>query len=623
MLMSALRRLKAARQQLTSSSSAVRIARGQGPDVYGGGEDPGDFAITRYPPFDKGIPVIECSKIIQAQRDLLDRLFRTAGVSKGDFAAQYMPAITNHARYVHLLPATSTSFFRGTGGLFRMSLEIALNSLQSAHAAVFPTGGGVERRFFMQPKWTLATFLAGLCSQNYRTVNSMAVMSRDNKQWTPLLGPLFDWCGTVGADVYFVRWMDEGQVQGAQAAAAYSIAQVVPLDVLQYLASDNNQVVQAMTAAIAGVETNASENPIGRLVAPVITRVIEDDLKRSATNYGNLVIGTHLELHLVDAMRRLVRGGKWIPNSIAGGGYLWVGQDGVFVDWQSGSADIANLLTRDSFAGIPRDPDTLADLLVSANLLQPTPTGGRYWTITMPSTCEAKEGLVKLREGAVIFPQGYDFGPYQNVQLTFSVQANAESKAPPQSESPQVAAEAGPVPEPPPGADPGVRVRGAEKSSSSGGVANGSPAKRKHREPETKDSQLEPVEEAKDETAETTGSRQATILSASATTLLASLKPTNAWLLEEVIRAYRQGALGDVVSALPHGFGIGHEELGRHGIPVIELLEELGLKSWLWQDKTRASRRIHPVEVGGKTHRMVILKPAIAAALGFDTAPKE
>ena len=105
--------------------------------------------------------------------------------------------------------------------------------------------------------------------------------------------------------------------------------------------------------------------------------------------------------------------------------------------------------------------------------------------------------------------------------------------------------------------------------------------------------------------------------------LLGSLKKGNAWLLNEVMNAYRNNTLTGVVVALPHGLGISHDELNVHGIPVMELLEELGLKSWLWQDKTRASRRIHPVEIEGKTHRMVILKPDIAIGLGFDMTVKE
>ncbi len=648
-----------------SASLVVPIqppSRGIGLDVYRGDDHPGDFAITRYPPFDKGIPVIDLEKILQAQQELLDRIFRTAGVSRVDFELLYMPAVRNLAGHVHLLPATSTTYFRGTGGLFRMSLEIALNSLQSANAAVFPTGGGVERRFYMQPKWTLATFLAGLCSQNYRTVNSMAVLTRDNQQWTPLLNPLYQWCSTVKADVYFVRWMEDVHVHGAQASAAYSISQVVPADVLQFLAGDNNQVVPAMTAAIAGVETNMSENPIGRLVAPVITRVIEDDLKRSATNYGHLVIGAHLEMHLVDAMRRLVRGGKWIANNVPSGGRLWVGKEGVFIDWPVASTDIANLLTRDSFAGIPKDPDTLADLLVSANLLQINSRGGRYWTIALPGTFEAKEGLVKLREGEVIFPQGFDFEPYQNIQLTLSPagaavanKAGPESQAPKETSVPGAAQAANQTgrgetqdsppkprkprsapkkaPETPPDDDGAPMV--GEEPPPQGTLERPSPKREgRGRNSDNRATDIPDDEQGADvsqspdpsscsEEGEGGEASMGADVGPMAAKLLGSLKRSNAWLLNEVMQAYRNQTMTGVSAPLPYGFGISHEEFNRHGIPVMELLEELGLKGWLWQDKTRASRRIHPVEIGGKTHRLVILKPDIAAGLGFDTSSEE
>ena len=641
--------------------------------MYQGDEDPGDYAITRYPPFDKGIPVIEIDKILQSQQELIDRIYRTAGVSRGDFDRLYKPPICNLARHVHLLPATSTTYFRGTGGLFRMSLEIALNSLQSANASVFPVGGGVERRFFIQPKWNLATFLAGMCCQNYRTLNSMAVLTRDSTQWTPLLDSLYDWGKKLNAEVYFVRWMEDVQVHGAQASSAYSISQVVPHDVLQYLASDNNQVVPAMTAAIAGVETNTSENPIGRLVAPVITRVIEDDLKRSATNYGHLVIGAHLEMHLVDAMRRLVRGGKWIANNQASGGRLWLGQEGVFVDWQVAAGDIANLLAKDSFAGIPKDPDTLADLLVSANLLQPNPRGARYWTIVTPGGLEAKEGMVKLREGTVIFPQGYDFDPFKNVTLTLSaptqtapikgaMSSSASLQSPPETKvvprdapaptpkgAPQPApkipsTEPAPVPAapskkqsepPPPSSPPSIDPEAAADPASTAaarpsGQDRKEQSKRDKQRNKQKASQPQSASETpkeSDQDAEQKPEEAIQVLGAdvspTAEKLLGSLKRSNAWLLSEVMAAYRKGSLTGRVAALPYGLGISHDELNAHGIPVMELLEELGLKAWLWQDKVRSSRRIHAVEIDGTTHRMVILKPDVAAGLGFDMTVKE
>ena len=152
-------------------------------------------------------------------------------------------------------------------------------------------------------------------------------------------------------------------------------------------------------------------------MAPVVTRVIEDDLNRSATHYGHLVIGAHLEPHLLDSMRCLVRSGKWIVNHQQSG-RVWAGKEGVFVDWIPASQDIANLLAKNSFAGVPKDPDTLADLLVHAGLLEMTTKGARYWTISLPETFEAKEGMVRMKRGGVIFPDGFDLSPFANVQLT-------------------------------------------------------------------------------------------------------------------------------------------------------------------------------------------------------------
>lgn len=597
-------------------SSGSGAARGTGLDVFHSDMDPGELGIVKYPPFDQGIPVAHCDKLVQSQQELIARIFRTAGVSRQEFAALYEPPIRNLARHVHLLPATSTTYFRGTGGMFRMSLEVALHSLQAANGSVFPTAGGVERRFVMQPKWSLATFLAGLCSQTYRTVNSMAVLTRDNAQWAPLLENLYDWCSSKGASAYFVRWLDETQVHGAQASTAYSVSRIIPHEILQYLAEDNNQVVQAMTAAVAGVETNASENPISRLVAPVITRVIEEDLERTATNYGHLVIGAHLEPHLIDAMRRLVRSGKWIPNNAASGGRLWIGQEGIFLDWQPASTDISNLLARDAFAGVPKDPETLADLLIKSNLLELPGRGGRYWTITTPVTYEAKDGMVKLRQGTTLLPSGFDMAPYATVQLIMgATSAPAQEHTSAQTEKKK--SEASPSQK---------SNHQSAPSKSSEPKQSAAPENKKKQEHESgghkaqKPQQQQPKPQPKQESDRIESENPAppeSGLSQNADKLLASLKQTNGWLLAEVLKAFGEQKLTGRIVTLPHGTGITHEELNAHGIPVMELLEELALKGWLWTDKTRTSRRIHVVDVDGQSLRMVILKPEIAAGLGL------
>ena len=48
-------------------------ARGTDHDVFPEDRDAGDYAITRYPPFDQGIPVISADKILRAQQELVNR----------------------------------------------------------------------------------------------------------------------------------------------------------------------------------------------------------------------------------------------------------------------------------------------------------------------------------------------------------------------------------------------------------------------------------------------------------------------------------------------------------------------------------------------------------------------
>lgn len=597
-------------------------------EVFNGdevGDEAGELALTRYPPFDKGIPLIEIDTLLRSQEDLISRIFRTAGASRDEFEERFTPPIRNLARHIHLLPATATTYFRGTGGLFRMSLEVALNALQTANASVFPISGGVERRFYIQPKWSLAVFLAGLCSQNYRTLNSMVVISRDNQQWAPLLDHLYDWAAGESIDRYHVRWLEDSTVHGAKASGAYSISHIVPPSVLQFLATDNNQIIQSMTAAIAGVETNASENPVTRIVAPIVTRVIAEDLKRSATNYGHLVIGAHLEPHLIDAMRRLVRSGKWIPNQP--GGRVWVGREGIFIDWLDASSDISLLLAKDSFAGVPKDPDTLAGLLVNAGLLEMNKGGERYWTITVPITLEVRDTTVKLLQGESIFPHQFDLTPYQNTQLTLAVAPTATTTKTKVRQNIQRAPEAAPDdtvreeppvfeaggPDPDEAADLAMSSINAEATETMGPVTGGESAanvvvekvsaKRNTRRDETSGQKKDGPKPAAD--------------GVTVDRLLSSLKPENALVLRSVIEGFHQARKPGSIIFLPYGVGIAHQEMNAHGHPVMDVFEELSSKQWLWVDRAKPSRKIHAVEVEGENLRLMILKTDIATGLGL------
>lgn len=609
--------------------------------------------VSRYPPWDKGIPMRSVDAIIAAQRDRIDRVYRTAGVAPLTFDELYMPVIENVASYIHLLPATSDSYYRGTGGLFRFAIDMGLNTLQSAQAAVFPVGGGIERRHAMLPKWALASFIAGMCCQAYRTINAMVVITADGRQWAPLLEGLYPWAMAEEVDTYFVRWIDDVQVGGAQASAAYILGRVVPAEILSWLAEDNNVVVPTMTAAVTGVESYVSENPITRLVAPMVTRVIEEDLRQMAINYGHLVIGSHLEPYLLDAMRQLIRQGKWSVNSTMMP-MVWVGREGTFVHWQTAARDMASLLTRQSFTGIPRDPETLADLLIKAGITEPKSSTERYWTILLPNM-EALDGMLKLKTRNQIFPPGYNLEQFDGVILTAQAAAGAakvaasgasepspapveaqgeKGKAPPKAnriKSEKVKTE----PRSQPSAEQVAPIVSPDAidSAGEGKAARVGAGQNQHSlfeadEPppitEVPDSYAagesaiaEEVPRAKPNVPEKQSSTAERNLNAtSSASMLASLSEQSAFLLGEILRNYQSKTSTGTVQILPNGFGIDHRELTAYGIAPGELINELTNKHWLYKDLNRPSKRLHAVEVDGSTGQYLIIKPDVATALG-------
>jgi hypothetical protein len=74
---------------------------------------------------------------------------------------------------------------------------------------------------------------------------------------------------------------------------------------------------------------------------------------------------------------------------------VWVLTEGIHLVWRAAAGDIVELLARDRLAGIPRDPDTLADILLERGLAQPRdlPSGRyRYWRIVPATLARNREG---------------------------------------------------------------------------------------------------------------------------------------------------------------------------------------------------------------------------------------
>lgn len=624
----------------------------------------GDDETPLYPPADRGIPVEPLPKVLDRQQDLILRIQRAAGLSPADFDTRYLPAIKNLCGYVHLLPATDTEYFVGAGGLVRLSLEIGLHSLQMSHASVFPMAGIVEKRSAMIPRWELATFLAAICSQLYRPVSNMVVIDQNNNQWPQILMPLTDWAESVSARRYFIRWAAGKDTASRQSCAAFLISRVIPAEVLQYLNEDNNVIVPAMTASISGGDMNPSENPIARIVAPMMTRVIQDDMKRNSRNYGNYSLGIHLEPHLIDAMRRLIKGGQWTVNTK--GARVWIGTDGVFIVWSAGAKDIAALLTSDTFVGLPQDPDTIADILIEANVLVRGQNGSRYWTITLPETGALIDNAVRLANESLIFPLRFDIAALRTGALTATRAANTAtppvtSDAPadtskkakarrkkddePKEEATSEAA-AEPKLEAPPHSQivtvpsnttehTTPEVAQIDEVAASLVATKDVPTQDGHLSPERTPSTAHETNQADAPSAEAelptpvvqTKKQDATKISKPAdeqeSRYLSMLSRESQWTMKQIIKAQQKGTLTGVVVSLDIGLGISAEELSAHGMPTTDLLNDLSARNWLWMDKEKPLRKIHKIKVNENHESLIIIRPEIAVGMGFAWAAPE
>jgi conjugal transfer pilus assembly protein TraI len=346
---------------------------------------------------DPGITTVSVDDLCAANEALIDRIRLAYGSDDEEFDSSIVPLIEAYAAYVHMLPATPDSFFRDPGGLFRMGLEIGFYALQGTEGHIFSGRHTIAQRVELEPRWRRATFIAGLCAEAHRALSQLIVTAPDGSDWPAYLGPLLPWAQARG-DRYFLRWSHH-VAQETRSLGLFCLPHIVPTDTMQYLSHGNSAVVPHMLACISGLPRYREPNVIDHLVRRSAAVVIDVNLQSSADRFGKPQIGSHLERYLVDAMRRLVASGKWEVN--APKARLWFGTDGLFLIWPNSAADIVAMLQRDQLPGIPKSPETIADILLASGVIDSTADGGLLWTIRPPES-EKEFDAVRLASATIL-----------------------------------------------------------------------------------------------------------------------------------------------------------------------------------------------------------------------------
>jgi len=363
--------------------------------------DGASLAEFRYPSVDPGIPALEVDALLDAHRELIDRIKLCFGMDRADFEHSVRPLLRRYAGFVHLLPCTADNYFNEPGGLLRIGLETAFYALQGTDAHIFSGRATITERRNLEPRWRQATFIAGLCCELHRPLSHLIVTDEAGNEWSPYLGPLTGWLKAHKVTRYFLKWRPNALE--SRSLGLFALPHVVAADALQDLANGNTQIVPHLLATVAGLPIYRDHNVLETLVRRALALVIDRFLLASAQRYGKPQLGSHLERYLVDALRRLVAANaSWTPN--ADKSRVWYGSDGMFIVWPSGADDVRKLLEADQLPGIPKAPETILEILLTAGVLSAQEGGKATWLIHPPAS-KGRLEAVKLSAPAILYAE--------------------------------------------------------------------------------------------------------------------------------------------------------------------------------------------------------------------------
>jgi hypothetical protein len=295
------------------------------------------------------------------------------------------PVIARYAGFVHLLPASEAHHHRGAGGLLRHGLEVAFHAARAAQGRVFAMDRAPSERRALEPRWLLAACLAGLCHDLGKPVADLAAVDASGRsQWRPLRESLTDWAAREGVDRYYLRW-HERRHRRHEAFGVLVLERVLTPEVTGWLSEPEPGVLEALLAAVAGLDQNGV---LGALVAAADRASVEQDVRESHLDPDTVSLGVPVERYVLDALRRLLHRGGWTVNQP--GARLWRFADGLYVVWRAAAEEVTALLAADRVPGVPRDADTLADVLIERGLARACPLTDppqRYWRM-VPAALE-------------------------------------------------------------------------------------------------------------------------------------------------------------------------------------------------------------------------------------------
>jgi len=384
--------------------------------------------IPRYPPFARGLPVATVDQLLESQSALIERLKQQLGLGDDDdgtprWATYIEPVIRRYAAFVHLLPASEAHHHCGSGGLLRHGLEVAFRATMLSQGVLVARDRPREQQLQIEPRFAAAAALAGLLHDAGKAIADVSATDHDGQlTWSPFQGDLLDWASRHGLRRYFLHWR-AGRAGDHEPFSLAALRRILPLRIDAWLSAPDPRVYVGFLSAITGVP---HPSPLVELVRKADRSSVAQDLKTHRIMPLETAVGVPIERYLIDGMRRLLHEGRWQVN--VPGARVWLLREGgLHLVWPAAARDLTERLAEDRLPGIPRDPDTLAELLLERGLIvvQTDPNAPRPTWRLAPAPLARSDGtpvwlhLLRFSDPGLLFP----FGAPAPVDVLLTTQA--------------------------------------------------------------------------------------------------------------------------------------------------------------------------------------------------------
>lgn len=305
----------------------------------------------------------EPRELLRAHRERLSALRLETGYPAAQFEALIQAPVLQVAQYVHVLPGTRAENHSEPGGLLRLALETACYAFRRADGQFFgPMLTDVNARE-RERVWAYAAFIGGLLRPLGRCITHVRVNALPRvSTWNPYLEPQWDWMRRVSADDLQIIW-PRADPRPVPAATVWLAARILSSEALSYLES-----AEGVTDRLLEVLTGDTSARLSQLIESAHDAAIDEDLAHLSSRRENIPVHMQVEHRLLDVMRVLARE-QWTINTP--GGRIWHTQQGVFLAWRPAVNDLLLRLRADGVVQVPRDPDTIAELLIAHGVLTP------------------------------------------------------------------------------------------------------------------------------------------------------------------------------------------------------------------------------------------------------------